>query len=273
LEIRQSRVVGVTDVAVAGEALGFAYRPDQWVFRQCSFSTQKGRVCAVLGPNGSGKSTLLALLIGALKPTEGAVTANGRIAFVPQLFETTFDYRVLDMVLMGRARTIGLFSQPSAHDETLALAALDRIGLAEVAQRPFHELSGGQRQLVIIARALVAQADILVLDEPTSALDFHNQGLVLRWVTRLAHDDGLTIVLTTHHPNHALAVADDILLLFEGDHLFGVAGQMLTEANLGRLYGTEMKRIHFGHDGIQSSSFVPIYNVARRTISGPHQGT
>jgi iron complex transport system ATP-binding protein len=179
-----------------------------------------------------------------------------------------FDYGVLDMVLMGRARNIGMFSQPSAQDEALALAALERVGLADVAARPFHELSGGQRQLVIIARALVADADILVLDEPTSALDFHNQGLVLTWITRLAKDDGLTIILTTHHPNHALAVADDVLLLFENDEVFWTADAVLTEANLGRLYGTEMRRIRFEHGGLIKSSFVPIYD-SHQSMSSP----
>ena len=121
---------------------------------------------AILGPNGCGKSTLLKLTLGLLKPQEGAVSVRGRAAFVPQLFDMAFDYTVLDMVLMGRARQIGLFAQPSAQDEAAARTALGRFGIEALAQRGFHELSGGQRQLAIFALALVTEADILVLDEP-----------------------------------------------------------------------------------------------------------
>jgi iron complex transport system ATP-binding protein len=114
-----------------------------------------------------------------LKPTEGTFHTRGRIAFVPQLFQVSFDYSALDMVLMGRARKVGLFSQPTPEDEKAALAALERFGMADLAGRPFHEMSGGQRQLVIFARALVAEADVLILDEPTSALDLRNQQVIL----------------------------------------------------------------------------------------------
>ena len=146
--------------AVSFEDLGYFYRPGQWVLRHCSAAVAPGKILALLGPNGRGKTTLLHILIGALKPREGRLAINGRIAFVPQLFQMSFDYSVLDMVLMGRAKNIGLFSQPGRKDEAAALAALDRFGIADLANRPFHELSGGQRQLVIFARALVAQAEV-----------------------------------------------------------------------------------------------------------------
>src|SRR5208283_4856785 len=124
---------------------------------------------------GRGKTTLLKILLGALKPSQGRLSVSGHMSFVPQLFHVSFDYSTLDMVLMGRARKIGLFSQPSPRDRRAALEALDRFGMSDFADRPFHELSGGQRQLAIFARALVAEARILILDEPTSALDLKNQ--------------------------------------------------------------------------------------------------
>jgi iron complex transport system ATP-binding protein len=249
----------MTEVVVSFENLSYAYRPEHWIFRHYKASIAKGSVFALLGPNGRGKTTLLKLLLGALKPSEGAVTVKGQVAFVPQLFQVSFDYSALDMVLMGRAKKIGLFAQPSPKDEEAALAALDRFGMADLALRPFHEMSGGQRQLVIFARALVAEADILILDEPTSALDLKNQAHVLEWIGALSRKDGLTIIFTTHHPHHALAIADHALLMLgEDNYATGPAKEVLTEANLMALYGIAMKRISFDHEGQQFESFAPI---------------
>jgi len=153
-------------------------------------------------------------------------------------------------VLMGRAKKIGLFSQPAQKDEEAAFEALDRFGMADYAYRPFHELSGGQRQLVIFARALLAEADILILDEPTSALDLKNQTLILDWIARLSRNDGLTIVMTTHHPHHALAVADEALLMMgQSAPVVGSPCEVLIEENLTTLYGVPMKRVGFEHEG------------------------
>jgi iron complex transport system ATP-binding protein len=248
----------VTEPAISITDLGFAYAAGQWILRRLSATVRRQTVFAVLGPNGGGKTTFLHLLVNALTPQEGNIGINGRIAFVPQLFEVSFDYTALDMVLMGRARKVGLFSQPSQNDEQIALTALDRFGLADLARRPFHEMSGGQRQLIIFARALVAEAGILVLDEPTSALDLKNQALVLEWIDTLRHD-GLTIVMTTHHPHHALAVADDALLMIgEAPYKTGPAADILTEENLTALYGVPLKRISVEHDGRTTVSFTQI---------------
>jgi iron complex transport system ATP-binding protein len=170
---------------------------------------------------------------------------------------------VLDMVLMGRARQIGLFSQPSAKDEEAALAALDRFGLADFARHSFHELSGGERQLVIFARALVSEADVLILDEPTSSLDLKNQILVLDWITRLSHQDGLTVLFTTHHPHHALAVADEVLLMLGGTKFAcGQAREVLSEENLQALYGVDIKLLRFEHKGRMNETLVPVLPYA-----------
>lgn len=244
---------------VAFENLSHAYRPGRWIFRDYSAAVAKGQVFALLGPNGRGKTTLLKLLLGAMKPSAGRVDIKGQIAFVPQLFQVSFDYTALDMVLMGRAKKVGLFSQPSRADEEAALAGLDRFGLADLAGRPFHELSGGQRQLVIFARALVAEAEILILDEPTSALDLKNQALVLEWIGRLSRKDGLTVVLTTHHPHHALAVADAALLMLgETDYIAGPTSEVLTEKALSALYGVPLRRVAFAHEGRRLETFAPI---------------
>jgi iron complex transport system ATP-binding protein len=256
----------VNNVAIQFRHLGHAYKPGRWVFQNYSAEVKRGSIFALLGPNGSGKTTLLKILLGAMKPTAGSIEVGGRTAFVPQLFQVTFDYSVLDMVLMGRARQVGIFSQPSAQDEEAAMAQLARFGMAQYARRPFHELSGGERQLVIFARALVSEADTLILDEPTSALDLKNQILVLDWMTRLSHQDGLTILFTTHHPHHALAVADNALLMLGGANLItGAASDVLSEENLRALYGVDIRQLFFEHGGEQRATLVPVLPRVSRT--------
>jgi len=257
----------MSETVISLSDLGYAYHPGHWVFRHYAARVGKGQVFAILGPNGRGKTTLLKLLLGALKPSEGEVSVKGQVAFVPQLFQVSFDYSALDMVLMGRARKVGLFSQPSAADEEAALKALDRFGMADYASRPFHEMSGGQRQMVIFARALVAEADILILDEPTSALDLKNQRLVLDWVTTLSRQDGLTIIMTTHHPHHALAVADEALLMLgREEYITGPAAEVLTEEALMSLYGVPLKRVSFEHEGQRMETLTPV--LARIEATG-----
>ena len=256
----------MSDSAIAFEDLGYAYRPGQWVLRNYAGRIRRGSIFALLGPNGRGKTTLLKLLLGLLRPHEGSVTTRGSTAFVPQIFQVGFDYSVLDMVLMGRARRIGLFAQPSKRDAAAARDALDRFGIAGLAERGFHELSGGERQLVIFARALVAEADVLIMDEPTSALDLRNQKLILDWMVRLADDDGMTLVFATHHPHHALAVADDAMLMLDGsNYLTGPASVILSELDLCAMYGVDLRRLTFEHEGHSVETLVPIFAARRRS--------
>jgi len=260
----------MNNVAVSSSHLGHYYRPAHWVFKNYSFEVKRGSIFALLGPNGCGKTTLLKIMLGALAPKEGTLAINGRTAFVPQLFHVSFDYSVLTMVLMGRARHIGVFAQPSSKDEEAALEALDRFKIADLAQRPFHQLSGGQRQLAIFARALVSEADILILDEPTSALDLKNQALILDWIVRLSCKEGLTVVFTTHHPHHALAVADDVLLMLgEQSYVCGAAEAVLSEEHLHNLYGVPLKRLSFEHDGHTIETLAPAFQLNAKERKQP----
>jgi iron complex transport system ATP-binding protein len=246
--------------AIVLDGVGFSYDAGRWVLRNCTASFRERSIIALLGPNGRGKTTLLKLIIGALKPRVGTVRVQGDIAFVPQAFDTAFGFSALEMVVMGRARKIGLLSQPSRGDVERAYEALDRFGLADLAQRPFHEMSGGQRQLVLLARALVAEAPVVVLDEPTSALDLRNQRIVLEWLTRLSREDGLTVIFSTHQAGHALSVADDaLLMLSEDDYAFGPASDVLTEDSLSSLYETPVKRVRIEHNGSQFHAIVPLF--------------
>lgn len=247
------------DQAALARELGFFYQGGPWVFKNLSFPIKRSKVLAVLGPNGCGKTTFLKLLLGLLKPSSGSLSRNGQISFVPQLFQVVFAYSALDMVLMGRAQKIGLFSKPGRRDIELALAAMDQLQVAGLAGRSFSELSGGQRQLVMLARALVAEADILVLDEPTSALDLGNQSLLLKWIDRLSRDQGLTVVFSTHLPYHALAVADEALLMLgESKYYLGATNDVLSEDNLSEMYGVPLKRVRLEHDGSSREALVPI---------------
>ena len=150
------------------------------ILRGYSMSVAKGSVLAVMGANGVGKTTLLNTIMGLRKPSEGTVRVAGRLGFVPQIFQAAFSYSVIDMVLMGRARRIGLFGSPSVADYRVARDYLKRMGVEKLEQRTFNTLSGGQRQLVIIAQALCSECDILVLDEPCSSLDYKNQSIVMQ---------------------------------------------------------------------------------------------
>ena len=240
----------------------------------CSKSTRraikKGHVFALLGPNGCGKTTLLKILLGALKPTAGTIKVKGQIAFVPQLFQVSFDYSVLDMVLMGRAKKVGLFSQPSAEDEEAALAALERFGMADFAHHPFHELSGGRTAV----GDLRARAGFGSRDPDSGRADLRARlqepGKVLDWIAELSHqrrpDDrhSRRTIRITRWP-----MADKALLMLGQDnYALGPATHVLTEENLSALYGVPIKRVAFEHEGRRVETLTPAPPAAEeRTVA------
>ncbi len=205
-------------------------------------SVGAGEVLALLGPNGRGKTTLIRGLVGAVPLATGARRVHGAIGYVPQGQGIGFDYKVREITVMGRARLIGMFANPGRDDYAAADRALERVGVAHLSERNLSTLSGGERQLVMIARALAGACDILVLDEPASALDLKNQRLLFDLIRGLAHDDGLAVVFSTHVPGHAFDAADRALLLHAASHrICGVVPQVLSEAALSALYDTRVK--------------------------------
>jgi len=232
------------------ENLSFSYGGKEPVWRGVTFDARPGEVLSVLGPNGTGKSTLLRCMAGLEASDEGRVLAGehdmtriGRrqaartVAFVPQMHTPVFAFSGLDVVVMGRTAHIGAFAAPSKHDLDVARKALETVGMLHLASVPYNETSGGERQLILFARALAQEAEVLLLDEPTSHLDFGNQSRILALIRSLA-DQGLTVVMTTHFPDHALEISEQTCLLSKGRLLgSGRTETILTPETLSELYG------------------------------------
>ena len=253
-------------MSLAGRDLTIGYS-DRVVGRGLNLTLDRGEVLALLGPNGGGKTTLLKTLLGVLKPRVGAVMIGGRklavislreraklIAYVPQLHVPTFAFAVETVVLMGRTAHGSLFSRPSAHDRAVAAGVLEQFGIAHLAPRPYTMISGGERQLVLLARALAQEPQFVVLDEPTASLDFGNQGKVMREIRALAAS-GHGVLFTTHDPNHALRAADRAYLLRDGERIAeGAVRDVLTRARLEELYGAPVEQLS---DATGTSAFLP----------------
>ncbi|MGC1573750.1 MAG: ABC transporter ATP-binding protein [Pseudolabrys sp.] len=240
---------------IEGRGLTIGY-PDRTVGSGLDVALSTGEVLALLGPNGGGKTTLLKTLLGLLKPKAGEVRLGDKpldnysirerarvVAYVPQVHISTFAFTVETVVLMGRTAHGSLFTRPSGQDRAVAHAALERFGIAALASRPYTMISGGERQLVLLARALAQEPQFIVLDEPTASLDFGNQGKVMREIRALAKS-GHGVLFTTHDPNHALRAADRAYLLREGTRIAdGPVATVLNREQLEALYRTTVEHL------------------------------
>ena len=235
------------------------------VFDRLSFAVPVGRSLAILGPNGRGKTTALRAMLGFQRLVAGTRIAPAVVGYVPQSSVSNQRLKVIDIAVMGRAAHLGLFRQPGEQDFVVARAALDRAGAGRFAEQPFDRLSGGERQLVLLARALATGSQVLVLDEPGAALDLHNQQSLLVLLESLRQERNKAIVFTTHDPNHALAAADDALLMMpDGSALFGTVEETMTPSHLERLYGVPMRLVDLqGPAGIPHRAVLPAFAGAR----------
>ena len=249
-------------VSLAISGLSFAFGPHSECLREVSLSVAESELCCLLGPNGAGKTTLIRCVLGLLRPDAGSLSVAGHdtaalsarqlgrlVAYVPQTITTVFPFTALEMVVMGRTPYLGMVASPSRADRRAALATLERLGAGHFASRPFSQLSGGERQLTMLARALVQEAPVLVLDEPTASLDFGNEVRILQVVTDLVAA-GSTVLMTTHQPNHALMWADRAVLMNRGSVVMnGRPGDVITGERLSGLYGVPVRVIGLAPQG------------------------
>jgi len=231
----------------------FSYDNQKNVFEDISFSVDRGECLCILGPNGTGKSTLIRCLINVLPLNNGIISLQGQeisslsrarvaqqIAYVPQNHDIVFPFSVLDFVLMGRAPHLQVFSSPGKRDEEIAHRALVTVGIEDLALRPISEISGGELQLALIARALAQEPLVMILDEPTSHLDFGNQVRVLHLIERLSVD-GMAVIMSSHFPDHSFIVPQRVAIMKDRHFIaLGDAREVVTAENLREAYGIDV---------------------------------
>jgi iron complex transport system ATP-binding protein len=249
--------------------MGFAYG-ERVILRDIAFTLTAGELLGLLGPNGVGKSTLFRCILGLEKGYSGMVLLEGgnirhksprlmaqTIAYVPQTHYPSFNYSVMDMVLMGTAAQGRDWASPNSRQKQNAQEALERLGIGDFGRRDFIRLSGGEQQLVLIARALAQQAKLLVMDEPTANLDYGNQIRVLLQVKALSRQ-GYSIIISTHNPEQAFLFADRVLALHNRSiAAAGPPSQVLTEELIKRLYNVAVRLRRDGPAGISCIPVLP----------------
>lgn len=250
-------------LVLAAQDLHYSYRPGVPVLTGVSLAVEAHTLVYLLGHNGCGKTTLLEILGGIRAPQAGAVYLGEtvlhrmpahkraqRVGLVPQVHAPVFAYSVSEVVMMGRTPYLGFLGTPSRVDMAIVAEALERVGLMALRDRPYTELSGGERQLVLIARGLAQQTDILLLDEPTAHLDPRNQRVVLETVAQLAADRHMSFVISSHNPNSALLYAHQVVVLKGGQIVAaGTPAEVLTEETLSMSYDMPVEVI-YNHDRV-----------------------
>lgn len=239
-----------------------------------SIKVESGEILCLLGPNGVGKTTLFKTILGFLKLRGGEILLDGEnvqtwsrsrlakaIGYVPQAHTPPFPFKVIDVVVMGRAAHLGITASPSKADIMIAEEALAILDVQFLKDRIYTEISGGERQMVLIARALAQKPKILVMDEPTSNLDFGNQIRVLEQINSLSRR-GLGVIMTSHFPDHAFLCSSKVALM-QNNNVFSIGSveQVITEENLKSAYGVEVKIFTtFNKSGGSINTCVPLLN-------------
>ena len=264
---------------------GFFYEKNSPIFSDIDFSVDAGDILAILGPNGAGKTTLLRCITGMLKWRTGQSLLDGqpihtlspgtlwrKMAYVPQAKSASSAYTAFETVLLGRSSHLGVFSAPKREDMEKAGQAMEKLGIAHLAEKKCNSISGGELQMVLIARALAAEPKVLILDEPESNLDFKNQLIVLDAMTELARG-GMTCIFNTHYPAHALQRSDKALILSRGgSYVFGPTATVVTEENIRRAFGVDAVIGEIETPGHILQSVIPL-QLARDTAGAedPHR--
>lgn len=259
-------------MSISIKHLTFSYGKHE-VLHDLTFDIPDGTLVNVLGPNGVGKSTLFRCILGLNRDYEGEVIVNGKdmkhlsikerakeVSYIPQSHTPVYDYEVLDVVLMATGADLKPLSNPGCAQKQRAYDALARIGIEKFAHRPYTQISGGEQQLVLIARALAQDARTIVMDEPTSALDYGNTVRVLSCVRQLARE-GLSIIQSTHNPDHAFLYSDKTLVLKEGRvDAYGPPGEVITSELISGLYSVDVEVNSLYGDKVRVC--VPVHEVS-----------
>lgn len=260
--------------------VSFGYHAQQLIFNHISFDVKPGEVFCIIGPNGCGKTTLIDCILGINQPSSGHIDVSGmdsrklkpkafakNIAYVPQSHTKTFPYTVLDIVVMGRTYATKMFAAPNAGERHRAMESLEQVGLKGFENRLYTELSGGELQLVLIARALAQESQIMVLDEPTAHLDFRHELMVMEIITWLVKEKGLAIIMATHFLNQAYylenaGVATRVALMNQGSFkAIGTPTEVLTKDNLKDVFKIISSLGTTDEDGINQKFIIPLKNI------------
>ncbi len=249
-------------IEMKGVSLGYHQKT---IVSHVDLTLRSGQVTCLLGPNGVGKTTLFKTLLGILPPLAGSIRINGKnidqlsvndfarlIAYVPQAHNTPFPYTVRDVVLFGRTAHLSLFASPGKNDLKIADRCLDLLEIRALADRNFTELSGGERQMVIIARALAQEASFMILDEPSSSLDYGNQIRVIKKIKELG-EQSIGILMATHSPDHAFMLGADVIMLNQGGVFdCGKTENVITSSSLAEIYGVNVQIFNTPANGCPS---------------------
>lgn len=232
----------------------YGYNKQSQILHDINLQLQEGQILSVLGPNGIGKTTLLKCMIGLLQWNNGSSFLNGTdirqlkakeiwktISYIPQSHGFAFSYSGLEMVMMGRSSHLGLFEQPGKKEIEMAEQMMEKVGITKLADKDCNCMSGGELQMVLIARALINEPKLIILDEPETGLDFHNQILVLNMIEKLAHEDGISAIMNTHYPSNAMRISDEAFILNRsGEQFYGKAQEVLSEENISKSFDVKV---------------------------------
>jgi iron complex transport system ATP-binding protein len=250
----------------------FSYGEKKEVFSHVNFTADQGQIVSILGPNGAGKTTFLKCILGFRKWDGGTELLDGiprkaypssdfwkKAAYVPQARAQAFPYTVEETVLLGRSAWLSMFEMPHRKDYEKAEAAMKLAGITHLKDKNCNEISGGELQLTLIARALAGEPEVLIMDEPETGLDFRNQLIVLHLIQKLSREQNLTVIFNTHYPDHALEISDETLLLLKGNgSLFGPSKEVLKQDNLAKAFGVEIRMLKETIDGKEVTTIVPV---------------